>query len=236
MAAEWAIILELAEENLEVIKSKFSSKLLNKNKIRIWGEITEKVNSLGVCLWTVQEVKDKWRGMVSVTKKRNIHYMPPCRERPVGERSHRPHKIQQGRSSNFLETTHPFPRISGQIESGNCKRWLSQYLLKFASLKETFSYFTDRNFAPKTEFCASRSSDIDKLQHLFVLPLISLHYLLQAEFTCKHNCWLGITTVHGVHLRAHTWRRKLWQAVQVSKVWSFDEEVKKQINSYPWLD
>ncbi|KAK3746011.1 hypothetical protein QZH41_011285, partial [Actinostola sp. cb2023] len=40
-----------------------------KNKAKIWEEITRKVNSLGVCLRTIQEVKDKWRTMVTGAKK-----------------------------------------------------------------------------------------------------------------------------------------------------------------------
>ena len=47
--AECAVIFEEAEENLSIIKSKFSSTLSNKNKSRVWEEITSKVNSLGVC-------------------------------------------------------------------------------------------------------------------------------------------------------------------------------------------
>ena len=67
--AECAVIFEEAEENLSIIKSKFSSTLSNKNKSRVWEEITTKVNALSVCKRSVAEVKEKWRGMVSSARK-----------------------------------------------------------------------------------------------------------------------------------------------------------------------
>ena len=69
MPAECAVIFEEAEENLSIITSKFSSTLSNKNKSRVWEEITSIVNALGVCKRSVAEVKDKWRGMVSSARK-----------------------------------------------------------------------------------------------------------------------------------------------------------------------
>ena len=58
-AAECAIFLELAEQNLEIIKSKSSSTLSNQKKMRAREEITAgKSQLVGVCLRTVQEVKD----------------------------------------------------------------------------------------------------------------------------------------------------------------------------------
>ncbi|XP_078364030.1 uncharacterized protein LOC144648297 [Oculina patagonica] len=68
-AAECMLLLEVAEQHLDVIKSKFSSTITNKNKTKVWEEITERVNSLGVCKRTTLEVKEKWRGMVSNAKK-----------------------------------------------------------------------------------------------------------------------------------------------------------------------
>ena len=65
MPAECEVIFEEGEENLSIIKSKFSSTLSNKNKSRVWEEITSKVNALGVCKRSVAEVKEKWRGMLS---------------------------------------------------------------------------------------------------------------------------------------------------------------------------
>ena len=59
--AECAVIFEEAEENINIIK--FTSTLTNKNKTRVWDEIINKVNALGICKTSVIEVKDKWRGV-----------------------------------------------------------------------------------------------------------------------------------------------------------------------------
>ena len=67
-----AIILEAAVENIQVIKSKFSNNVTNKNKIQIWEDIAEHVNAIGACKRSVMEmmeIKEKWRGMVSNAKK-----------------------------------------------------------------------------------------------------------------------------------------------------------------------
>ena len=68
-STECAIILETAEENIHIIKSKFSNNVTNKNKIQIWEDIAERVNAIGVCKRSVIEIKEKWRGMVSNAKK-----------------------------------------------------------------------------------------------------------------------------------------------------------------------
>ena len=53
------MILEAAEENIHIIKSKFSNNVTNKNKIQIWEDIAERVNAIGVCKRSVMEIKDE---------------------------------------------------------------------------------------------------------------------------------------------------------------------------------
>lgn len=67
--SECTLILQAAEDNLAVIRNKFSSVLTNKKKAEVWQMMTEKVNALGVAKRTTDEVKDKWRTMVSSAKK-----------------------------------------------------------------------------------------------------------------------------------------------------------------------
>ena len=67
--AECAVIFEKAEENINVIKSTFSSTVMNKNKSRVWEEITNKLNALGICKQDVMDMKEKWRSVVSLAKK-----------------------------------------------------------------------------------------------------------------------------------------------------------------------
>ena len=68
-AGECAIILEDAEENIHIIKNKFSNNFTNKTKIQIWEDIAERVNAIGVWKRSVMEIKEKWRRMVSNVKK-----------------------------------------------------------------------------------------------------------------------------------------------------------------------
>ena len=92
--AECEVIFEEAEENLSIIKSKFSSTLWNKNKSRVWEEITSKVNALGVCKRSVAEVKEKWRGMLSSARKEHNNTL--SHETRQGEEENQtPQKEQQ---------------------------------------------------------------------------------------------------------------------------------------------
>ena len=43
-AAEWALIQEAAEENMSIIRSKFSNTVTSKNKTKVWEEIITKVS------------------------------------------------------------------------------------------------------------------------------------------------------------------------------------------------
>ena len=67
-AAECTLLLTVAEENINIITSKFTNAITNKNKNKVWEEITDQVNSLGVCKRSVTEIKEKWRGLVSSAK------------------------------------------------------------------------------------------------------------------------------------------------------------------------
>ena len=70
IATECAIILEAAEENIHIIKSKFSNNVTNKNKIQIWEDIAERVNAIGACKRSVIQIMENWRRMVGNAKKR----------------------------------------------------------------------------------------------------------------------------------------------------------------------
>ena len=107
-AAECALICDAAEQNLSVIKSKFSSALTNKNKTKVWEDITARVNSLGVCLRSVAEVKDKWRGMVSTAKKEHTKYAASQRQTGGGKKPASPVSATK-KSSTCLGKTPHFP-------------------------------------------------------------------------------------------------------------------------------
>lgn len=68
-SCEITLITEMFEQYKDVLKEKFNSSsnanvAVNKDKKRqIWDKITEKVNSLGVSVRSVKEVKTKWNNM-----------------------------------------------------------------------------------------------------------------------------------------------------------------------------
>jgi hypothetical protein len=61
--------LQLAEENLDTIREKFSSILTNKKKTGVWQSISDRVNVLGVAKHPTTDMKEKWRAMCGVVRK-----------------------------------------------------------------------------------------------------------------------------------------------------------------------
>lgn len=121
-AAECTVLLEAAEQHLDIIKSKFSSNLTNRNKNKAWDEITEKVNALGVCKRSTLEVKEKWRGMVSVAKKEHNKCAVAKKKTGGGKQPDSP----KGATVKLIEIfgeDPSFSGITGGIDSGrrlNC--------------------------------------------------------------------------------------------------------------------
>ena len=62
-AAECTLILQLAEENIETIREKFSSSLTNKKKNYDWQTMAERVSAIGVAKRTPNDIREKWRAM-----------------------------------------------------------------------------------------------------------------------------------------------------------------------------
>lgn len=68
---ECTLLFEVAEQHLDITKTKFTLTMTNKSKTKVWKEITGRVNSLSVCKRTAQQVKDKWPGMASRVKRKH---------------------------------------------------------------------------------------------------------------------------------------------------------------------
>ena len=61
--AECTLILQLAAENIETIREKFSSSLTNKKKNYVWQTIAERVSAIGVAKSNPNDIREKWRAM-----------------------------------------------------------------------------------------------------------------------------------------------------------------------------
>ena len=123
--AECATILELAEENIDIIREKFSNVLTNQKKAEVWRKIVSKVNAHGVAVRTVSEVKDKWRAMVMGAKK---DFSREKRERRNTGGGKEPAAASQ-RSEKIIQMFGDEPSFSGipgGIESGTpCSNFCS---------------------------------------------------------------------------------------------------------------
>ena len=116
-AAKCTLLLTVAEENINIIKSKFTNAITNKNKSKLCEEITDQVNSLGVCKRSVTEIKEKWRGMVGSAKK--VHFKIATDRQKTGGGS-KP-VSPEGETKNIIDLfgeDPSFSGITGGIESG----------------------------------------------------------------------------------------------------------------------
>ena len=80
-------------------------------------DITAKVNSLGVCLRSVCEVKEKWRGMVAAAKKEFSKFGASRRKTSEGEKPASP-KSSSKKIIEFFGDDPSFSEIQGGLESG----------------------------------------------------------------------------------------------------------------------
>ena len=139
--AECAVIFEEAEQNIEIIKSKFTSTLTSKNKTKVWEDITAKVNSLGVCLRSVREVKEKWRGMVGAAKKEFSKFGASQRKAGGGEKPASP-KSSSKKIIELFGNDPSFCGIQGGLESQ----------VRFEKFFHSFR--TQNEILDKAQFCA----------------------------------------------------------------------------------
>ena len=129
-SAECALILQLAEENIEIIREKFSSTLTNQRKKALWQNISEKVNSLGVAKRSSSDVREKWRAM------RNEARKDFCRDKNAlgktgGGRPPAPPKATSLRILDLFGDEPGFSGIEGGIESGKCQCHAQEKFCKY---------------------------------------------------------------------------------------------------------
>ena len=72
----------MVEENNDVIRCKFINTITNAKKEDVWKRITERVNAVGVCERSKDEVREKWRGLQTNAKK--AHVKRKTEERRIG--------------------------------------------------------------------------------------------------------------------------------------------------------
>jgi hypothetical protein len=118
-AAECTLILKLAEENIGVIREKFSSTLTNKKKHAVWENICGKVNALGVAKRSLTDVKEKWRAMRNAAR-REMAVEKRSLGKTGGGKPPAPPKATSQRIIELFGDEPSFSGIEGGIESGEC--------------------------------------------------------------------------------------------------------------------
>ena len=116
-AAECTVTFEEAEQNIDIIKSKFTSTLTNKNKTKVWEDITAKVNSLGPAYEVFVKCRRNGEGW-SVLPKKNFPSSERRREKPVEERGQTSPKSSSKKIIELFGDDPSFSGIQGGLESG----------------------------------------------------------------------------------------------------------------------
>ena len=124
-AAECNLLLQLAEENLETIREKFSNNLTNKKNQAIWQSISDKVNALGIAKRTPTEVREKWRAMCGVARK-ELNQKKKSKEKTGGGKPPPQPNATSQRIIELFGDEPGFSGIEGGIKSGHsgvCQIW-----------------------------------------------------------------------------------------------------------------
>lgn len=105
-AAECNLLLQLAEENLETIREKFSI------------TISDKVNALGIAKRTPTEVHEKWRAMCGVARK-ELNQEKKSKEKTGGGKPPPQPNATSQRIIELFGDEPGYSGIEGGIESGH---------------------------------------------------------------------------------------------------------------------
>ena len=113
---ETSLLLDLFEEHRDLLRSKHNNMVTQNKKKAVMQLITDKVNSLGVCQRTVQQIKNKWTNIVGDGKEKDAQLKkshgktgggPPCS----------PPTATQEKVICMMSETPGFSGLEGNLES-----------------------------------------------------------------------------------------------------------------------
>jgi hypothetical protein len=113
---EESIVQREVENNFDVLRDKYSNYVTNLEKVRIWKDVTTKINALGVAPRNVKEIKDKWRNLTSRAKSAFTEYR---REINMTGGGHAPKKPTSSVAKivNMMEDTASFAGIEVDLQT-----------------------------------------------------------------------------------------------------------------------
>ncbi|XP_071162853.1 myb/SANT-like DNA-binding domain-containing protein 4 [Mytilus edulis] len=106
------------EKHYAVIKEKHSTSTTNLEKNRVWNNITNKINALGVANRTQKEVRDKWRNLTVKAKSVFTDHRREINKTGGGPALKKPSSSVE-RVVNMLQDTTSFSGIHGGIETAS---------------------------------------------------------------------------------------------------------------------
>ncbi|CAC5399198.1 unnamed protein product [Mytilus coruscus] len=99
---------------------KHSNTVSNQQKNKIWLEISEKINALGVAHRTVKEIRDKWRNTTSKAKAKFTEFRYEMKKTGGGPAPSKP-SAHLEKVINMFQDSASFKGIDGGLETG-CKQ------------------------------------------------------------------------------------------------------------------
>ena len=120
---------EKVEENVDLVRSKFSYNVTYAKNNAAWLEITEAVTAVGVAYRTVQEVWDKWKSLTSTAKKEFSDFGKEQRKTGGGPASKKPSNATAKIVEIFKETPLFTGLLGFETNPGKLKFKILQFVL-----------------------------------------------------------------------------------------------------------
>ena len=117
-ASEISVLMEKYEENMEILQSKFTNSITHPKKNKIWEEIAEAVNAVGVTVRSPHDVREKWKNLQSTAKKEFSGFKKEQRKTGGGPAPTNPTEATLKIIDMFSETP-LFTGLQG-FETGGC--------------------------------------------------------------------------------------------------------------------
>jgi len=76
--SEVKVLIDCVAQCKEVLLSKFTNNVSNKNKQAAWEQVTAEVNACGIALRSVGELKKKWKYVKAAVLRDQVHIVCSC--------------------------------------------------------------------------------------------------------------------------------------------------------------
>ncbi|CAC5399438.1 unnamed protein product [Mytilus coruscus] len=156
------------EKNYATIREKHSTSTTNQEKNKIWTNITNKINALGVANRTQKEVRDKWRNLTTKAKSAFTEHRREINKTGGGPAPKKPSSSVE-RVVNMLQDSTSFSGIQGGIET-SCFECLPAGADVIIHRTATAGQRTDRKEKKQTEKVAIQIQLLKKLNEDNTIP------------------------------------------------------------------